>query len=75
MFIIMFSNSKELFNHSIVGVAINIKTFKHKIIFKMIIYHQDPVPKFHYETRAFSRVVSNTDLTDNDLELRFVNQF
>ena len=35
----------------------------------------DPVPKFHYETRAFSRVVSNTDLTDNDLELRFVNLF
>ena len=33
----------------------------------------DPVPKFHYETRAFSRVVSNTDLTDNDLELTVVN--
>jgi len=33
----------------------------------------DPVPKFHYETRAFSRVVSNTDLTDNDLELTIVN--
>jgi len=29
----------------------------------------DPVPKFHYETRAFSRVVSHTELTDNDLEL------
>ena len=29
----------------------------------------DAVPKFHYETRAFSRVVSNTELTDNDLEL------
>jgi len=33
----------------------------------------DPVPKFHYETRAFSRVVSNTDLTDNDLELNILN--
>ena len=33
----------------------------------------DPVPKFHYETRAFSRVVSNTDLTDNDLELSIIN--
>lgn len=32
----------------------------------------DPVPKFHYETRAFSRVVCNTDLTDNDLELNIV---
>jgi len=29
----------------------------------------DPVPRFHYETRAFSKVVSNTDLTDNYLEL------
>lgn len=34
---------------------------------------KDPVPKFHYETRSFSRVVSNTDLTDNDLELTIVN--
>ena len=33
----------------------------------------DSVPKFHYETRAFSRVVSNTDLTDNDLELNILN--
>eukprot|EP00092_Neocalanus_flemingeri_P009112 GFUD01009812.1.p1 GENE.GFUD01009812.1~~GFUD01009812.1.p1 ORF type:complete len:808 (-),score=274.71 GFUD01009812.1:294-2717(-) len=33
----------------------------------------DPVPKFHYETRAFSRVVSNTDLTDNDLEVNILN--
>ena len=33
----------------------------------------DPVPKFHYETRAFSRVVSNTDLSDNDLELSILN--
>jgi len=33
----------------------------------------DPVPKFHYETRAFSRVVSNTELTDNDLELNILN--
>merc|ERR1719234_1093271 len=32
----------------------------------------DPVPKFLYETRAFSRVVCNTDLTDNDLELTIV---
>jgi coiled-coil and C2 domain-containing protein 1 len=31
------------------------------------------VPKFHYETRSFSRVVSNTDLNDNDLELIIVN--
>ena len=27
----------------------------------------DAVPRFHYETRAFSKVVCNTDLTDNDL--------
>jgi len=33
----------------------------------------DPVPKFHYETRSFSRVVSNTDLSDNDLELSILN--
>jgi len=33
----------------------------------------DPVPKFHYETRSFSRVVSNTDLTDQDLELSILN--
>jgi len=28
----------------------------------------DAVPKFHYEVRAYSRVVCNTDLTDNELE-------
>ena len=33
----------------------------------------DPVPKFHYETRSFSRVVSNTDLSDQDLELSILN--
>merc|ERR1712012_1010772 len=33
----------------------------------------DPVPKFHYETRSFSRVVSNTDLTDQDLELNIMS--
>merc|ERR1712061_891061 len=33
----------------------------------------DAVPKFHYETRAFSRVVSNTELSDNDLELSILN--
>ena len=33
----------------------------------------DAVPKFHYETRAFSRVVSNTDLTDQDLELSIMS--
>jgi len=33
----------------------------------------DPVPKFHYETRAFSKVVSHTDLTDNDLELTIMS--
>jgi len=32
----------------------------------------DGVPKFHYETRAFSRVISFTELTDNDLELTIV---
>ena len=26
------------------------------------------MPKFHYEVRAYSRVVCNTDLTDNELE-------
>jgi hypothetical protein len=33
------------------------------------------VPRFHYETRAFSKVVSNTDLTDNDLGRRHERQF
>ena len=28
----------------------------------------DPVPKFHYEVRAFSKVVVCPDLTDNELE-------
>ncbi len=32
----------------------------------------DAVPKFHYEVRAFSRVVCNTELTDNDLEFSIV---
>ena len=32
----------------------------------------DAVPKFHYEVRAFSRVVCNTDLTDNDLEFSII---
>jgi coiled-coil and C2 domain-containing protein 1 len=29
----------------------------------------DPVPKFHYEVRAFSIIVCNTDLTDHEAEL------
>merc|ERR1719300_446190 len=29
----------------------------------------DPVPKFHYEVRAFSIIVCNTDLTDHEMEL------
>ncbi len=29
----------------------------------------EPVPKFHYEIRAFSRVVCHADLTDTELEL------
>jgi len=33
----------------------------------------DPVPKFHYEVRSFSKVRTCTDLTDNDLELTIVN--
>ena len=28
----------------------------------------DPVPRFHYEVRAFSRVVSNLDIADDELE-------
>ncbi|XP_040578766.1 coiled-coil and C2 domain-containing protein 1-like isoform X1 [Lepeophtheirus salmonis] len=32
----------------------------------------DPVPKFHYEVRSFSRVVCNTDLSDNDVELSII---
>lgn len=32
----------------------------------------DPVPRFHYEMRSFSIVKSNTDLNDNDLELRII---
>jgi coiled-coil and C2 domain-containing protein 1 len=32
----------------------------------------DPVPRFHYEVRAYSRVVCNTDLTDSDLEFTVV---
>ncbi|KAK6643153.1 hypothetical protein RUM43_004656 [Polyplax serrata] len=29
----------------------------------------NPVPKFHYENKTFSAIQSNTDLTDNELEL------
>jgi len=29
----------------------------------------DAVPKFHYERRAFSKVICNLDLGDNDLEI------
>ena len=29
----------------------------------------DPVPKFHYEVRAFSIIVCNADLTDHEMEL------
>ena len=32
----------------------------------------DPVPKFHYEVRSFSRVVCHTDLNDNDLEFSVI---
>ncbi|XP_039278872.1 coiled-coil and C2 domain-containing protein 1-like [Nilaparvata lugens] len=32
----------------------------------------DPVPRFHYETKSFSIVQCNTDLTDNDLQLTIV---
>jgi coiled-coil and C2 domain-containing protein 1 len=32
----------------------------------------DAVPKFHYEVRAFSRVVCNAELTDNDLEFSII---
>ncbi|XP_064604188.1 coiled-coil and C2 domain-containing protein 1-like isoform X2 [Liolophura sinensis] len=34
--------------------------------------HGDPVPKFHYETKSFSMVRSNTDLGENDCEIRVV---
>ncbi len=44
----------------------NKKAFPCRFAFK----RGDPVPRFHYETRAFSKVVSNTDLTDNDLGRR-----
>ncbi|QQP35080.1 Uncharacterized protein FKW44_023203 [Caligus rogercresseyi] len=30
------------------------------------------VPSFHYEVRSFSRVVCNTDLTDNEVELQIL---
>jgi coiled-coil and C2 domain-containing protein 1 len=32
----------------------------------------DPVPKFHYEVRSFSKVVICSDLTDNELEFAVV---
>jgi hypothetical protein len=32
----------------------------------------DPVPKFRYETRAFSRVFCNTELSDNECEMTLV---
>jgi len=32
----------------------------------------DPVPKFRYEIRSFSRVFCNTELSDNDCELTLV---
>lgn len=28
-----------------------------------------PIPKFHYETKTFSKILCNTDLSDNELEL------
>lgn len=34
--------------------------------------HNDPVPRFHYETRHFSFVQCNYDLGDNDLEVGVV---
>ncbi|GFR99158.1 coiled-coil and C2 domain-containing protein [Elysia marginata] len=34
--------------------------------------HADPAPRFHYETRSFSMVQSNTELGDADLELTIV---
>lgn len=32
----------------------------------------DPVPKFHYEVRSFSKVVVCSDLTDNELEFSVI---
>lgn len=32
----------------------------------------DPVPRFHYEVRSFSRMVANLDLTENELELNVI---
>ena len=32
----------------------------------------DPVPRFHYETHAFSKMVANVDLNDNELEFGVV---
>lgn len=32
----------------------------------------NPVPKFHYQTKTFSAIQSNTDLTDNELELTII---
>ncbi|XP_070195173.1 coiled-coil and C2 domain-containing protein 1-like isoform X1 [Littorina saxatilis] len=34
--------------------------------------HGDPLPKFHYETRSFSIVQSNTELGENEMELTVV---
>ncbi|GFN95176.1 coiled-coil and c2 domain-containing protein 1-like protein [Plakobranchus ocellatus] len=34
--------------------------------------HADPAPRFHYETRSFSMVQSNTELGDADLEMTVV---
>ncbi|RUS89573.1 hypothetical protein EGW08_002691 [Elysia chlorotica] len=34
--------------------------------------HADPAPRFHYETRSFSMVQSNTELGDADMELTIV---
>ena len=33
---------------------------------------KDPVPRFHYEHRAFSKIVCNAELTDMELEVTVV---
>lgn len=34
--------------------------------------HDQPVPLYHFEKRAYQMIDSNPDLTDNDLEIQIV---
>ena len=41
-------------------------------VLKIVFRRGDPVPKFHYEVRSYSKVVVCSDLTDSELEFTCV---